>query len=47
MTGFNSLTERQRHFEQVLREAWQVDAGTSRVAIQRNGVIGKTVEVGR
>jgi hypothetical protein len=47
MTEFNSLTERQRHFEQVLREARQVDAGTSRAAFQRNGVIGKTVEVGR
>ena len=47
MTDFNSLTERQQHFEQVLWEARQVEAETSRVAIQRHSTIGKTVEVGR
>ena len=47
MTGFNSLTERQRHFEHAVRHARHIDAGTSRAAIQRHGAIGKTVEVGR
>ena len=46
-TDFNSLTDRQRHFEQVLREARHVDAGTSRAAVQRHGAIQKTVDVRR
>jgi hypothetical protein len=47
MTDFNSLTERQRHFEQVLSEARHVRAGTSRAAVQRHDAIGKTVEARR
>ena len=47
MTDFNSLTERKRHFDQVLREARHVDFETSRPAVQRQGAIGKTVERGR
>jgi len=47
MTDFNSLTERHRHFEHALREARHVDVKTSRAAVQRRDVIGKTVEVGR
>jgi hypothetical protein len=47
MTEFNSLTERQRHFEHALAEARQVRAGTSRAAVQRQGAILKTVELGR
>jgi hypothetical protein len=47
MTGFNSLTERQRCFEQALSAARQVRAGTSRAAVQRQGGTGKTVEVVR
>ena len=47
MTDFNSLTERQRHFECALSEARQVRAGTSRAAVQRHNAIGKTVELGR
>jgi hypothetical protein len=47
MTDFNSLTERQEHFEHALSEARQVRAGRSRAAVQRHGAIGKTVEVGR
>jgi hypothetical protein len=41
MTEFNSLTERQQHFEYALSAARQVRAGTSRAAVQRHGVIGK------
>jgi hypothetical protein len=44
MTEFNSLTERQEHFEYALRESRHVRAGTSRAAVQRQGAIGKTVE---
>jgi hypothetical protein len=47
MTDFNSLTERQRHFEHALSAARQVRAGTSRAALQRQGAIGKTIEIGR
>src|SRR5260370_33124657 len=47
MTDFNSLTERQRHFEHALSEARQVRAGTSRAAVQRQGAILKTVELAR
>ena len=47
MTDFNSLTERQAHFEWALSEARQVPAGKSRAALQRQEGIGKTVEVGR
>ena len=47
MTGFNSLTERQQYFRYALSEARQVRAGTSRAALQRQGAIGKTVELGR
>ena len=47
MTGFNSLTERQHHFEYALSEARQVRAGISRAAVQRQGAILKTVELGR
>ena len=45
MTDFNSLTERQRHFEHAVREARQVDAGTSKAAVQRHDAIGKMVEM--
>jgi hypothetical protein len=44
MRDFNSLTERQEHFEYALSEARQVRGETSRAALQRHGVIGKTVE---
>ena len=47
MTEFNSLTERQQHFEHALREARHVDAGTRRTAVQRHAAIEKMVEVGR
>jgi hypothetical protein len=47
MTGFNSLTERQRDFRHALSEARQVRTATSRAAVQRHDAIGKTVEVGR
>jgi hypothetical protein len=47
MTDFNSLTERQQHFEHALREARNVDAGTSRSAALRQDAIKKTVEVRR
>jgi hypothetical protein len=47
MTGFNSLTERQRHFEPALSGARQLRAGTNRAALQRQGGLQKTVEVGR
>jgi hypothetical protein len=47
MTGFNSLTERQHHFRHALSEARQVRAGTSRAAVERQGTILKTVELGR
>ena len=47
MRDFNSLTERQEHFAYALSEARQARAGTSRAAVQRQGAIGKTVEVGR
>jgi hypothetical protein len=47
MTGFNSLTERHRHFEQVLREARQVAPGLNRANGARQAGVGKTVEVGR
>jgi hypothetical protein len=47
MRDFNSLTERQQHFECALSEARQVRAEASRAAVRRQGGIGKTVEVGR
>jgi hypothetical protein len=47
MTEFNSLTERQQHFEHALREARHVDAGTRRTAVQRHAAIEKMIEVGR
>ena len=47
MTDFNSLTERQRHFEQALSEARQVRGGTGRAAVQQHDAIAKTVELGR
>jgi hypothetical protein len=47
MTYFNSLTERQHHFEYALSEARHIRAGTNRAAVQRHGVIGKTVELER
>ena len=47
MTDFNSLTERQRNFEQVLSEARHVRAGAGRAAGQRHDAIGKTVEARR
>ena len=47
MTGFNSLTERQRHFEAALREARSAGAGLSRATLERRGEIGRTTEVGR
>ena len=47
MADFNSLTERQRHFESVLSTARNLRSGSGRAAVQRHGVIGKTVEVGR
>jgi hypothetical protein len=47
MIDFYSLTERQEHFAYALSEARQVRGETSRAAVQRQGVIGKTVEVGR
>jgi hypothetical protein len=47
MTDFNSLTERQRHFEFVLSAARNLRSGTGRAAVQRNDAILKTVEVGR
>jgi hypothetical protein len=47
MTGFNSLTERQHHFEYALSEARYLRAGKSRAAVQRQDASGKTVELGR
>jgi hypothetical protein len=47
MTDFNSLTERQRHFEGALREARHLDAGFDRASLERRGGIGRTIEVGR
>ena len=47
MKDFNSLTERQEHFEWALSEAQQVRGETSRAAVQRQNTIGKTAEVGR
>jgi len=47
MTGFNSLTERQQYFRHALSEARQVRAGTSRAAVQRQGALGKTVDLWR
>jgi hypothetical protein len=47
MIDFNSLMERQRHFEAALREARSAGAGFSRASLERRGGIGKTVEVGR
>ena len=47
MTDFNSLTERQRHFEAALREARSAGAGSSRATLEQRGGIGKTIEVGR
>jgi hypothetical protein len=47
MTEFNSLTERQHHFEHALSEARYLRAGKSRAAVQRQGAIGKTVEIRR
>ena len=47
MTEFNSLTERQQHFEHALREARHVDTGRSRAAVQQHSTIQKTAEVGR
>src|SRR5262249_32868771 len=47
MTDFNSLRERQRHFEGALREARSAGAGFSGATPERRGGIGKTFEVGR
>ena len=47
MTGFNSLTERQRQFEAALREARTAGAGLIRASVERHGAIEKTVGVGR
>ena len=47
MTDFNSLTERRQHFEHALREARNVDVGTSRSAALRQDAIKKVVEVRR
>jgi hypothetical protein len=47
MKDFNSLTERQQHFEWALSEARQLRGETSRAAVQRQEGIGKTVEVAR
>jgi hypothetical protein len=47
MKDFNSLTERQHHFEHALSEARQVRTAASRAAVQRHGAILKTVELGR
>jgi hypothetical protein len=47
MTDFNSLTERQRHFEAALREARTAGAGSIRASVERHGAIEKTVGVGR
>jgi hypothetical protein len=47
MTDFNSLTERQRDLNRVLREARQVAPGLTRAAAGRRGAINRTMEVGR
>ena len=47
MTDFNSLTERQRHFESVLSAARNLRSGTGKAAVLRHDAIGKTVEVRR
>lgn len=47
MKDFNSLTERQQHFERALREARKVRPGSDRASGARRGGIGKTVEIGR
>jgi hypothetical protein len=47
MKDFNSLTERQRHFEQVLREARQVKPGSDLLQSARHTATGQTIEVGR
>ena len=47
MTDFNSLTERQTHFESVLSAARNLSSGTGMAAVQRNDGIRKTVEAGR
>jgi hypothetical protein len=47
MTDFNSLTERQRHFEQVLREARQPSHRLNLGHRARHAEIGRTMEVGR
>jgi hypothetical protein len=47
MTEFNSITERQRHFERALREAGQVRTKTGKAAVERHGAILRTMEVGR
>jgi hypothetical protein len=47
MTDFNSLTERQRHFEAALREAQTAGAGLIGASVERHGAIEKTVGVGR
>jgi hypothetical protein len=47
MTDFNSLTERQRHFEAALREARTAGAGSIRASVEQHGAIEKTVGVGR
>jgi len=47
MMDFNSLTERQRHFEAALREARTSGAGSIRASVERHGAIEKTVGVGR
>jgi hypothetical protein len=47
MTDFNSLTERQQHFERALREARKVRPGFDWACGDRHGGIGKTVEIGR
>jgi hypothetical protein len=47
MTDFNSLTERQRHFGQVLREARQPSHRLNLGHRARHAEIGRTMEVGR
>jgi hypothetical protein len=47
MKDFNSLTERQQHFERALREARKVRPGFDRAIGARHVGIGKTVELGR
>ncbi|MBV9877429.1 MAG: hypothetical protein JO025_22060 [Verrucomicrobia bacterium] len=47
MKDFNSLTERQQHFECALREARKGRPGFDRTTRARYGGIGRTIEIGR